>query len=465
MPPSNFESVMLADAVVLGRVEAVERRGEGPESVSFARLSVSETLFGSIPGATFKLAALGAERDRPQRDSFETGRAGGNCVSCSCVYPYEPGATYLFLLQHGSTGGWMLVDQAFRATERIEGVDSPWLAAVREYLTIARDPGALSRRRQLLELRERAMAGEVLGAAAPLLAEDIDAHLASPHETKDFEELVSLYERAADDGSARLVLWALALQEGVRVDALFRGLRQRALRDELRGPRGEASQLLPVVERALRSPSTESVEDFVALFPRLGVEAASVRFQIARALHDACPWAPRTGILAVAADANDEELGALAQDLEGRLCEPAIVEIRRRVGDDYGRSDGRFRIALSRAGDSGVVRWAEGVLATPVEGAAQAAYLLAISPGAEADAAVRRRIEEADDRVLAELVPVLVADDVVARDERLALLVARLETGVGAYPRLRTALSDWRRGWPERVDPILRAIDLAERDL
>lgn len=464
LAPSNFESVMLADAVVLARIEAVELRGKSPEAGWLARFSVIETLSGSVPEGSFELATRGAARDLSRGESFQDGRAGEDCVSCSCVYTYEPGGSYLFLLQHGYAGGWMLVDQALRPTERISGPDSPWLAAVREYLTIARDPDSVSRRRRLLALRERATKGEVLGEAAPLLVEDIDAHLSSPHYSKSFEELVALYEASRDEDSARRVLWALAVHKDSRVDAYFAGLRERALRGELRGERGEATQLAPIVARATQGKSLEAVQDLVALFPRLGEEAHGVRFQIAGALHEVCSQAPRTWVLAVAADADEEELGGLVGSYRGPICEPAVDEVRRRVAGEYGIAGSDFRLALARAGDAGLARWADAQLATDAAAESVAAYLLAVSPGAEADAAIRRRIEEADDAVLAELAPVLVADDVVARDERLALLAARLETASGAYPRLRAALSDWRREWPERVDPVLRALEFAERD-
>ncbi len=459
LSPSNFESVMLADAVVLARTEAVEPVEGAPYPEFRARFAVLEEIAGARVGTSLELFAIGIAPERSPADSFLISRPSGNCSSCVCGYGFAPGQLYVLLLERNEQGWSIGGLMAMRAAEQVDDARAPWAVAVREYARIALDPDSRARRSALVALRERAARGDEPELAPAALVEDLDNHFSTPHATKSFEELVAIYGAAGDESDARSALWALAHQEDGRVDGFFGRLLDDALRGDLPPARGDASRLIPIADRARRLQQLEPVEKLVTLFPRLGATASSTRHTIARSLHEVCARAPRSWVLAVALEANDEELAALGGRFEGDLCLPAVAEARRRVGEDYATAYYGLRALLARAGDAGAARWADDRIDAGDDEESSAVYYLAISPGPEAEAAIRRRIEEGDDRFLAVLVPVLFSENVVDRDERLAAVAARLATATGPYPRLGAALADWHWQHPDRTGPLLQALE------
>ncbi len=463
--PSSFESVMLADAVALVRSDSVERDPGGAEPGFRGHFTVLETIAGGPLETELEIAVDEVDDGRSPSDSFLTGRPAGDlCCFCVSSWGFAPGNLYVLLLQR-SDGGYG-VGTLQREAEQVDGPDAPWTLAVRHYARIARLAPAAERRAALLELRDLAARGDDPARYPPALVADIDDHLARPHPSKGFEELAAMLEAQSDPAEARKVLWSLETQDDARSGAYFRSLLDDGLRGHRLDEPGWATLLEPIAAHALRKGALDLVERLVTIFPRLdpedreGARYGTTRHAIAGAVHASCARIPASWVLTVAAGANDEELAALAMDDHSHdLCGPAVAEVRRRVGREYDRAGSLLGPVLARAGDDDLARWADARIGAGTWEQDFAASLLVISPGAEANAAIRRRIEEGADAVFAELVPVLLSEEVPERDERLAAIAARLAVSDLPYPKLSAALDDWRRQFPAEVAALDRALE------
>jgi hypothetical protein len=394
--PTNYELVRRAEAVVLARAV---RFSPSPEHPEFGKLTfeVEEVLAGDFRDASLTLDAnLEAFAGRTPEDDFSAARP----TAAACIAEdYRLGGRYLLFLRRYSRR-WGLSGPGFsRINEEVNGPDSPWVQAVRRYLSVAALHDYERENVALRRLRARAAAGGEAKALAGALVADIDRHFRTPSDAKSGADLVELFRKAPSERVRLDALWALAHTAPPEA----KGFMRRTLLQETR------TAWLEPLGRYFAAVEDHSLFGHLAAFYARYPPDAAQRGAVAEALAAAAGSGDARRLFALLRGSSDSEAVKLAAGFarQGRDPRPAIADLHRRLPEnDYGR-DPFMAMALAIMGDAQVVEWAEQAVRPPRASDADreyAVFVLAVSPLAAADAAVRELIAAGDPQLLEQFV-------------------------------------------------------------
>lgn len=384
LTPSNFELVRDTEGIVLAK--AVRFSGADPKLLE---LEVVRVLKGGVEPKTLVLVADDRWFGASDPQDFSRARPGAYTGAC-IAYDYKVGSLFLLFLNRRSDV-WSVSGPPFtRANEEVSGADAPWVKAVVHYVRIA----ALEAERQKEALRVlSATAADTKSADhVPGLAADIDRHFKSPHETKSFDDLKELHDKAGDDRERSRVLWAFVNGRHPAATPFMRNLVRTGAWKRFAGP---VTQYVAAVKDPTAVPAfTAALRADPGLKPR---------WSVLQAIGAAADDSHGADLLALLKTVTDEEAKLLLKYFIHHPRAEARAEIARRIGKEYAeKTDLTF--ALAALGDRDVVTWALESAKTPGEQRWVAHYALAISPLPEADRAAEEILKGSDPKAVETLV-------------------------------------------------------------
>jgi hypothetical protein len=398
--PTNYELVRDAEAIVLARPV---RFAPTPKSPGFGMLTfeVEEVLAGDFHAASLTIDAdVETFAGRTPEDDFSAPRP--SAAACQAE-DYRLDRRYLLFLRQYRRQ-WGISGPGFsRVNEEVDGPDSPWVQTVRLYRSVAALRNYDREKVALRKLRAKAAAGKEPGAAARALIADVDRHFRTPSDAKSGPDLVDLFRTAASDRMRLDALWALAHTAPPEVKGFMRRTLVKETRPEWLEPLGR--YFAAVEDHSLFGP----LAAFYAGYP----PDAAQRWRVTEALAAAAGPGDSQRLLDVLRGSSNSEATYLALGFArpGRDPRPAIADLHRRFpGNDHGRRDLFMAMALAAVGDALVVEWAEQALSSLDSSDADheyrqtAVFVLAVSPLAAADAALRELIAAGDPQLLEDLV-------------------------------------------------------------
>ena len=175
--PTNYELVRTSSTIVLARAEAIEQR-EGAQCEGgrqgrhpHVRFQPVEAIKGPSPSSLVLHGHDVFVGRTGELDLLDT-RPGAYLGAC-IAHDYRVGRLYLlFLEQH--EGGWAVREEPIsRVNEEVDGPQSPWVRAVREYLRIGALPNQAARGAALHRLAQSASGWKHDRAYAAALIADI----------------------------------------------------------------------------------------------------------------------------------------------------------------------------------------------------------------------------------------------------------------------------------------------------
>jgi hypothetical protein len=390
--PTNYDLVKEAEAIVLA--EAVDysrkrdRRGDPAENtVGFAIL---EVLKGDV--ATQRVTVEGYLRffrGRSAEGDFSRARPGAYSGSCIAM-DYRLNHKYLLFLD-GFNGGWGVRFAAFsRVNEEVDGIDSPWVKAVKTYVRIGSLNDYDGEKKALNELLTDSR--DSVRKEIPGLIEDIERHFNRPSPHKSFEDNLQLYRRAETAGVRRQVLWAY-VNGGEEKARPF-------VREMLKS--GEWKEYMaPVSEYLKVTRDKESVNLLLRTF--VEIEGQRERWPMLGAIIELADSNDGVLMLDVLRSANEEEAAKLASWFANHPSVEATEFIRNMVNKEY-QSKWELAFGLAGLGDPEVVEWAKGFSKSSDEDRWMGCYIIARSPLSEADIFAKEIILQNDPKILTHLV-------------------------------------------------------------
>jgi hypothetical protein len=402
--PTNYELVRGAEAIVLARSV---RFAPSPKSPGFAMLTfeIEEVVAGDFHATSLTIDDVDLEpcAGRTPEDDFSVARP--SAAACQAE-DYRLGGRYLLFLRQWKRQ-WGISGPGFsRVNEEVDGPDSPWVQTVRRYLSVAALRNYDREKVALRQLRAKAAAGKEPKALAGALIGDIDRHFRTPSDAKSGPDLVALFQTAPSDRVRLDALWALAHTAPPEA----KGFMQRTLLKETRTELKEArTDWLEPLGRYFAAVEDHSLFGPLAAFYARYPQNASERARVTEALAAAAGPGDSQRLVELLRGSSNSEATDLALGFAraGRDPRPAIVDLHRRLPEsDYGR-DSAMAMALAVMGDAQVVEWAERAVRPPRSSDADreyAVFVLAVSPLAAADAAVRELIAAGDPELLEQFV-------------------------------------------------------------
>lgn len=402
--PTNYELVRGAEAIVLARSV---RSAPSPKSPGFALLTfeIEEVVAGDFRATSLTIDGADLEpfAGRTPEDDFSAARP--SAAACQAE-DYRLDRRYLlFLRQHSRE--WGISGPGFsRVNEEVDGPDSPWVQTVRRYLSVAALRNYDREKVALRQLRAQAAAGKEPKALAGALIADIDRHFRTPSDAKSGPDLVALFQTAPSDLVRLDALWALAHTAPPEAKVFMRRTLLRETRTE---PKETRTDWLDPLGRYFAEVEDHSLFGPLAVFYVRYPQSASERGRVTEALAAASGPGDAQRLLELLRGSSNSEATNLALGFArgGRDPRPAIADLHRRIpGNAYGQ-DLYMAMALAVIGDAVVVDWAKQAVRPPRSSDADreyAVYVLAVSPLAAADGAVRELIAAGDPELLEHLV-------------------------------------------------------------
>jgi hypothetical protein len=395
--PTNYELVRGAEAIVLARSV---RSAPSPKYPGFALLTfeIEEVVAGDFHATSLTIDGADLEpfAGRTPEDDFSAARP--SAAACQAE-DYRLDRRYLLFLRL-SRREWGISGPGFsRVNEEVDGPDSPWVQTVRLYRSVAALRNYDRERVALRQLRAKAAAAKEPSAASRALIADIDRHFRTPSDAKSGPDLVGLFRTAGSDQVRLDALWALAHTAPPEVKGFMRRTLLKENRPNWLEPLGR--YFAAVEDHSLFGP----LAAFYARYP----QDAAQRWRVTEALAAAAGPGDVQRLLELLRGSSNSEATYLALGFArvGRDPRPAIADLHRRIpGNAYGH-DLFMAMALAAIGDAVVVEWAEQTLRPPRFSDADreyAVFVLAVSPLAAADAAVRELIAAGDPELLEQLV-------------------------------------------------------------
>lgn len=356
LQPSNYELVKSTYAIVLAKVLKFEPSSAVPGQ-STVLFQVEHILKGPFTGNTLvDQWGYDAFYGRSEEGSFTKARPGAYKGSC-IAHDYRVGHRYLLFLQ-APDDAWRISGPPFtRVNEEVDGLDSPWVVAVSEYIRIAslddyeREKDAL----KLVQVRGSERKDPKRYPAA--IMADLDHHFSSPSQYKSFDDLMEMYTEANYEKQRSRVLWAF--YNGKHPEA--RPLMRQLLAQGDLGPSGQVAAYLGRVE------DRTSVESLIRVYLAPASRARPEwqdRWQpwIIQALLATANESHKTRILEVFKAADDWAAGRLAQWFARYPSPDALAALRERRDRIDLISRDQINYALAGAGDPDVVKWADQML-------------------------------------------------------------------------------------------------------
>jgi hypothetical protein len=195
VPPSDFELVQLADAVVIATV----RGGRGNDTSSFVRFAIAERVKGILPAEVEAYGILAPPPGGPQLLVMSSPE--GHQGPCD-LRIFREGHRYLLFLERSGEGNLLRVAHAYsRADEDYSARRDPWVAMVRRYVSLQAKASPMEQ----IAILERMLKTGRDSSGAPLGADEatgVSEHLASLSPYKPTPYLLSAYA-ALDGGGTR----------------------------------------------------------------------------------------------------------------------------------------------------------------------------------------------------------------------------------------------------------------------
>ena len=187
-PPSNYELVKAADAIVLAKVRRVGMVPPAQQAGtalldSQAEFEIQTILKGTIEQKTLTFFGFEDRTERTRVDDFtKPTRAGAGPLSppypCGVPSRYRADAQYLLFLVHSKVhGAWTFPKvPVSRLNEEVDGEDSPWVQAVRRYIRIASLQSEEAEDQALRDLQAKARRADDPRQYPPALVADVERH-------------------------------------------------------------------------------------------------------------------------------------------------------------------------------------------------------------------------------------------------------------------------------------------------
>lgn len=407
LKPSNYELVRDAKAIVLAKAIRVREGPDGRE-VDFEVVAIFK---GDVTEKTLTDSGHDNYQGASDPADFSRARPGAYRGSCTAM-DYKIGVHFLLLLNRGRDQ-WVVSGPPFtRINEEVDGGDAPWAKAVKAYVGIAALGDGAKQKAALKELLAGAKKADKSDKYQAALAADIERHLASPHGSKSFEDLMELYKQAATDQERRPVMWALA-----------RGGHEAAkpfIREMLKS--GEwKKHVKPVAEYVAAVKDKESLPLLAGAFPTAKAED---RWAIMWSLIQTADETQGQAMHDVLKAANAEEASRLTKWFSQHPSNEAIEICSKLLGEEYEKKS-QLTYGLAGMGDAKTVEWALRFAKEQSESRWIAFYVLARSPLAEADDAARKVIASDDITAVTALVQGYEESFAVHRVARLDEALAR----------------------------------------
>jgi hypothetical protein len=356
--PSNFETVVLADAIVLGKAVEITEKNR-------ASFEVERVLKGKVEETSLILDGNSQWRGASDPEDFSRPRQGAGAGAC-IAYDYRLKSRFLLFLSRSGKEWYVSMIPFARVNEEVSGADAPWVLAVTEYVRIAALAVVEDRKKGLRELAE--------STKVPGLKVDIARHFQRPHGSKPFEDLKELYDHAQSEDARDRVLWAFANGKHASAGELMRTvLASDRWKDHVEAISAYAAALSdPVLLRSL------------ILTMKDGGIPEGIRSVIVQAVADGGDVTVSDHVLELFRNGNDEEAWLLSRFFQRNPRPEAAAELRRRVGQGYiEKQDLTYKLAA--LGDPVVVEWALKDWKNPGDKRWIPVGVLAISPLGSAD--------------------------------------------------------------------------------
>lgn len=453
--PSNFELVRQTPVIVRARAVSTEpaaRDAEHPGAQPTVTFEVLDVIKGPSPGRTLK--AMGyTERYEGASDpaSFASPRPGAGSGACNAI-DYRLGTSYLlFVIKGPSKDGTSIVggEPFSRINEEAEA-DSPWLAAVRQYVRVGAIADYRARGTELRKVQTLAAKGLQPAVYPRALAPDIARHFLTPGTEMSYEDLMALYRRSASDPYARDgILWALAEAPKREARPMFEAmLHDGAWRSNIR----QLSEFIG---------ETEDHRLAAALLARLPgpSDRSGLRWPILRAAAAQADEREQPRMLRALREARPDERSLLLPWFVRHPSDEARAFLKRSTAGQYERdSDQTF--ALAAMGDPDVLDWARRTMDDPGEDAWMREYVVARSSLPQADELARQVIRQGDAARVRSLVEGVDRSIRPERCNRLADLVAQPSRPPKVLERLATTLRHCARDGDARAAGWLHDLGL-----
>lgn len=356
LKPSNYELVKSTYAIVLAEVLKFEPSAAGPGQ-STVLFQVEHVLKGPFTGNTLADQwGYDAFYGRSEAGGFTKARPGAYKGSC-IAHDYRVGHRYLLFLEMRDDA-WKISGPPFtRVNEEVDGLDSPWVVAISEYIRIAsldeyeREKDAL--RILQVQVSERK---DPKRYPAAIMA-DLDDHFSTPSQYKSFDDLMEMYTKASSEKQRSRVLWAF--YNGKHPEA--RTLMRQLLAQGDLGPSGQVAAYLGRVE------DSTSVDSLIRVY-LAPASRARPEWQngwqpwIIQALLATANESHKTRMLEVFKAADDWAAGRLAQWFARYPSPDALAALRDRRDRIDLTSRDQIIYALAGAGDPELVKWADRML-------------------------------------------------------------------------------------------------------
>jgi len=193
VPPTNFELVQLAEAIVIARLETLENGETGFELV--------EVLKGpKRPDTLYRIAPRLSTEYPSHPYSLQTENASDGGGSCRRGAYAEGKLHLLFYSKNPNAGAFFQSVAIFgRDSEDIESMDAFWLRVVRKYLDIQARHTPMQQIDALRRLR-RDLLDERISPQQVSWIMDIENHLVSATPYKPMEFLLEMYKTLKEKG-------------------------------------------------------------------------------------------------------------------------------------------------------------------------------------------------------------------------------------------------------------------------
>jgi len=386
--PSNYDLVKETEVILLAEAASFDR------AETLFTFNVLEVVKGNFTDKVLVQTGTNVYRGKGDEKDFRGARPGSGTGGCN-AYDYQIGKKFLLFVSKYE-GQWIVDGLPFsRINEEVSGAGSPWVVAVRHYARISSANDYESAKIELIKLQERARRGKEAKAYPVGLVADIDRYFTSAYPAKSYQDLMTLYDRSAQEGR-RKVLWAFAQGPHLEAVPLVRNLMQSSEWEDYIGP---ISKLVEQTKDRslvkLLASNYLKVKDKHERWPAMWALVRTAEEEDARAM------------LAALKAADEDEVKKLATWFVRHPSEEATQIIRQRVDERYGE---RWELTFSLAGlgDAGTLEWAKKVIASSGEGSDEdrwkGYYILAHSPLAEADELARAVIQGGEPKGLTPLI-------------------------------------------------------------
>jgi hypothetical protein len=453
LPPTNYELVRMAPAIVLAKAVASHSGNRTPQDPPMVSFEVQEVVKGRPPAQTFKLEGITDDYGGPSDEhSFAEVRPGAGRGACN-AYDYRLGTSYLLFLGMGSSANDILGSPSYTRINEEAHRDSSWLMAVRHYARIAalNDPAA--ERRELSALLQQARTSPRDPRYPKPLRSDIEQHFATPSPYKTFLELLALHEGRGMDWETKAdALWAMAAAPTPEAHDLF----ERRIRSgEWRADPHVASEFI------VNTKDSQLASLLLAKLP--GSRDENARSLILRAAITAAPASETPWMLRALSTATPDETRQLARWFARFPSAEATKLLKRRLKFDYGE-DYSLAFIVAGFGDTDVLAWGARLIASRSKDAWMGTHVIAHSPLPLADVLARRTIRDGDEERVTMLVQGYKDSTNPNLWDRLADIAAMRPRPPNVDAWLKTVLKERSQEGDARAAELLRAVSAQGAD-